>query len=508
MNRHQRFSKVLILAGMVLAALTQTPPAQADPAVVPGDQSEDGIPPEVWKDEDGNLKIPSCTDAGYGFGFKLYANQAGSGIFQLLTVGNKTVLTGGAPPDNSNSVTVAFDNDVQKFDWSATLGIDAVIVAAANDANIFNYPVEDMGDGSLHAPVQANSGRLRRISHVEFCYDYELTVSKTAETDFTRTYEWDITKTANPVALTLDDGAQGDSQYQVSVNTGPPSDSDWQVSGTITIYNNTPLTANIESVTDSVTDTVPPNTPTSCGNPFSLQHGDSVSCTYTKSLPDGTARTNTVTVITSGSVGGGEGTTPVTFGSPTQVVNETIDVTDNNGESWQCSASAPDDCSWEYAHTFACPDNRGVHTNVATIEQTGQTASASVTVTCNDQPPPESSELFCLWPPNHKYYIISKSDFGSEFTDEVDKACPGVGDNWTFESCTSDQSGGGCTITRDDQLCVEADRQGSDQDGRRYTVKINSTPACAGTGTVGYIQVPHDQSNSPNCRSGRNKSCP
>lgn len=75
-----------------------------------------------------------------------------------------------------------------QFDWSATLGIDAVIVKGGADANAYVYVPEVYGDEDLVAPDG------KAISHVEFCYDYELDVSKDANTSFTRTYDWDITK--------------------------------------------------------------------------------------------------------------------------------------------------------------------------------------------------------------------------------------------------------------------------------------------------------------------------
>jgi hypothetical protein len=58
------------------------------------------------------------------------------------------------------------ENEGYQFDWSATLGIDAVIVKA-QDANAYVYSPEAFGDSGLQAPGA------KGVSHVEFCYDYE-----------------------------------------------------------------------------------------------------------------------------------------------------------------------------------------------------------------------------------------------------------------------------------------------------------------------------------------------
>ncbi|MER3418426.1 MAG: hypothetical protein C4343_04850, partial [Chloroflexota bacterium] len=72
------------------------------------------------------------------------------------------------------------------------------------------------------------------------------------------------------------------------------------------------------------------------------------------------------------------GTAAVSFGDPTTVVNGTVDVTDTNGGSWTFS----DTGSQTYSRTFSCGADQGTHNNTATITETSQSASASVTVNC------------------------------------------------------------------------------------------------------------------------------
>jgi hypothetical protein len=72
--------------------------------------------------------------------------------------------------------------------------------------------------------------------------------------------------------------------------------------------------------------------------------------------------------------------------TPDSVVNGTITVIDTNGSSWAFSDSG----SVTYAETFACDSDQdpGSHPNVATILETGQSASASVWVNCELPPDP------------------------------------------------------------------------------------------------------------------------
>jgi hypothetical protein len=321
-----------------------------------------GIYPEYRTDLPSN---DECGTLGYDFGFKL-DGKAPNGTYTL---------------DAFNSFTIL--NSTEKmFDWTATLGIDAVVVKAGNGANVFTYDPEREGDTDLYAPYSGsdaeNPGTIRDISHVTFCYDYEVDVSKDAHTSFTRTYGWDITKSVTPDKRDLFTGDSGTSQYTVSVDKTGYTDSDWAVNGTITIENNTPFDATITDVSDAVSGFGGVDVDCSVDFPYTLASGGTLECSYSTSLPDGSSRTNTATVTTSGIVGGGEATADVIFGDPTTEVNKSITVTDTNGESW---GPVSDDTSWTYDKTFTCGDE-GTNDNTATIFETGQEASASVTVNC------------------------------------------------------------------------------------------------------------------------------
>jgi hypothetical protein len=136
-----------------------------------GDPSDNGVQPVLVA---GN---PNCTDLNadntnfpgvtQNWGFKLEPG-APNGTFDLDPPPGE--LTGGAAADPTNSITISNSDNVT-FDWTATLGIDAVIVKAGPDgSNVYVYfPNESQADGGLHAPE--DNGTPRDISHVEFCFD-------------------------------------------------------------------------------------------------------------------------------------------------------------------------------------------------------------------------------------------------------------------------------------------------------------------------------------------------
>jgi hypothetical protein len=63
--------------------------------------------------------------------------------------------------------------------------------------------------------------------------------------------------------------------------------------------------------------------------------------------------------------------------SPT-LINGSINVDDTNGQTFSFNASG----SQSYTQTFSCDKDKGKHDNTATIRETGDKASAAVTVNC------------------------------------------------------------------------------------------------------------------------------
>jgi hypothetical protein len=327
---------------------------------------------------------PTCQDLGYVYGFRINSDPAS-----------------GSYTDPSTGVTIQIINntlgDGTLDAWSATLGgnpfgIDAVTMKGGPNANVYRYNPEATSDTNLVTPLGAGPGGTQNfgISHVDFCFDFELVVSKDASTTFTRTYTWTITKEVNPTSHTGFAGDSFSSDYTVTVDRSQ-QDSDWAVSGNITIYNPDPTnSATITGVSDDVSGV---NAPVNCGVtfPYLLAAGGTLACTYSTALPDGSNRINTATATTSGAVGGDSGTADVIFGAPTTVNGyEMVNVTDSvQGDLGP--ASGDDPVSFNYDRDFSCSTNPSDYTdgvdtdtypNTATIEETDQSDDASVTVTC------------------------------------------------------------------------------------------------------------------------------
>lgn len=310
---------------------------------------------------------PSCTALGYDFGFKVDPPNAGT-----------------YDVDGFNTVTVTTDGTY--FDWESTLGMDAVIAKGGPNANVYVYdpPAEEFSDGHLSSPTNPNNGMPFGLSHIEFCFDYELDVEKDATTSFTRTFEWTIEKMVDPETLDLFTGDSADVEYTVSVTKTGYTDSAWAVTGTITIENNTPVDATITDVSDVVSPDIAADVECGVTFPHVVDSGETLECTYSTGLPDGTDRTNTATVTTSGAVGGGEAEADVIFGDPTTLINDTINVEDQfEDEDPVDLGEFSDTGSTSYEGTFTCDGDEGTHDNTATIVETGQSDDASVTVNCH-----------------------------------------------------------------------------------------------------------------------------
>lgn len=459
--------------------------------------SGDGVVPQLV------LSNPSCQDIGYSFGFKI---QGDYNRTVTLTSANGE-LTGGAPQDPFNTITVSSADNVY-FNWSSTLGIDAVIVKGGENANAYVYVPEDYGDTGLAAPLNPNNSKPYGLSHIEFCYDYEklasstttdlhdadhisvplgsevpfnsvihdsatvtgtgatptgtvvfeffsngtctgtavatsgalalaggtvdatgfaqgpltegtysflatysgdgtydgstatcepfsvaarpqaiVSIAKTAAGSFTRTHEWEITKTVLPTSSDMFTGDTQEVEWEVEV-TKTTTDSDFVVSGQIFISNAGPGSAEIENLTDAIAGTAISNCQLEDATPVdpvagtvTLAEGDSITCDYTADLGDSNPGPGNNTA----SVDADELTidspqVPYDFeAAPTVVGYDEVTVEDSNeGTLGTTNAST----SWKYDGTFTCDADEGQHDNTATIVETGQTADASVTIDC------------------------------------------------------------------------------------------------------------------------------
>ena len=260
--------------------------------------------------------------------------------------------------------------------------------------------VADYADGIAHLATHGTaSGAVDISTPYE---DVVLEVSKTAEPEFDVEFTWTIEKTVDPAVWNLFDGDSGTSDYEVTVTKSEPIESNFRVSGIITIHNPALFaSANITTITDVIgasaadfLDSDPPGLPDVF--PILLGPDGTLTCSYSEALDDGSDGTNTATVETSpdadnpagGDVGGSEGIAPFSFAGvePTDTTTGSINVTDTfPGEDFGPVSLTT---IHTYSRTFPCGGEGGdtgvgnEHLNTATIVETGDSDIASVTVNC------------------------------------------------------------------------------------------------------------------------------
>jgi len=281
-------------------------PASADTTI--GSEPGPDVTPQLV---DGNK---TCQDLGYAYELKV--DPVPAGTYSRTS------------PDGYLTVNIITDQTY--FDWTSNVGVDAVIAKGGPDENEYVYdpPAESKGDDGLYAP-DVSSGEPAQLSHISFCYDVELQVSKTANTSLTRTHSWTIDKSADKDKQTLPVDGTSPVKYDVKVDE-TPKDSDWKVDGTITVK--APIAATVTSVTDTISGGNPPTVVNNCTKalPADLNAGESLTCTYSAKLPDATTRTNTATAMSgTAGVGNGTGTASVDFANATvNEIDEQINVSD------------------------------------------------------------------------------------------------------------------------------------------------------------------------------------
>ena len=220
-----------------------------------------------------------------------------------------------------------------------------------------------------------------------------LLADKTAVGHFERTFHWTIEKTVTPNKWDLFTGDTGTSQYTITVTKDEGTDA-YYVEGQICVTNGGAVATENLTIVDHVQYKVgsgqyqeligasqtitPAQIPAYTGPvcyPYKIAFTPMAGASY--------RNVATITITNhSGSLGIPKGPEPkVGFSLPDDpdvLVNDTINVDDTNGGSWEFN----DDGSVSYNETFTCDGDEGKHDNTATIEETGQSDDASVTVNC------------------------------------------------------------------------------------------------------------------------------
>ncbi len=220
-----------------------------------------------------------------------------------------------------------------------------------------------------------------------------VTVEKTANPSFQRTYTWTMEKrVTDPETghLTLMPGQSYLVKYAVHL-VGTPKDTDFKVDGTVTIKNTGVGAVVLQAPTDTLSTGESVSLDCGVSFPYTLAEGASLVCTYSQALPDGRARTNRASVPW-----GTDGTTfpntataeqAFSFSNPTQVVDGSVTVDDPSATpTGAISAINPEGLISQtyfferWVRFDTCGEHEVKNTATFTTSTTGTTGSASATV--------------------------------------------------------------------------------------------------------------------------------
>ena len=137
----------------------------------------------------------------------------------------------------TNAKSVDALNDTTTGQGNTYGSILLIAPAASDQGSAFLYWTGPDSDSTFYSSSQSicvsnPSGNVTYYAHYA-----PVQVTKTAVTTFTRTYTWSIAKAADPTEISLFTGGSGDSSYTIDVVKTGYTDSDWAVSGTITVRN-------------------------------------------------------------------------------------------------------------------------------------------------------------------------------------------------------------------------------------------------------------------------------
>jgi len=229
---------------------------------------------------------------------------------------------------------------------------------------------------------------------VKVCVGVDLKVSKTATPYFTRTYLWSISKSVDRT-LVEQIGGTATFNYQVIVAQTGFTDSDWYVTGIITVTNPNDWEDIVVDVTDAVSNAG------ACivtdGTGVTVPAGQSVDrsyvCTYASQPEYGSTVTNTATASWDKAIyftpsDSASGKADFVFSDPTTRVNQVITVTDTFdgvtttlGTLTATNVEPYASATFNYSHTVPVPQwDCLFYTNTAKIVETGQSASQTVEV--------------------------------------------------------------------------------------------------------------------------------
>ena len=289
---------------------------------------------------------------------------------------------------NANRVKDA--GEVELDDWTIRIG-------NATWSEVYLTPVEinlPPGDYTVTETMQSGWGNTTPTSFtvtllagetkvVEFGNVPILQVTKTANPTFTRTYSWAITKDVDKTSV-KQVGGSATFNYTVKGDQTAFTDSNWTVSGNITVTNPSDYGVTGVDVSDTMFGLSWPDQTVPANGNITLPYTYS----YSSQPAYNTDITNTATATYADGALSEEGTATFQFTGPTTTVNKTVTITDTfNGSTTTLGTLTATDAlpyasaTFTYARIVAVPTwNCVSYINTARIVETDQWASQTVTV--------------------------------------------------------------------------------------------------------------------------------
>lgn len=353
-----------------------------------------------WVATAGNVSVTDILDLNVDCGSFVGTLEFGDSVecsyyaFFGLAGSLPTTNTATATADGFNDQSVTVDivlGEPSSFENDTATVSDTNGAGPANNVNddeIWTYPVEFGTDG-----CDANSGEAHMVGNTATItesdsgdsvsanadvdiYCYAPTIGKSVRsTDFTRTFDWTITKDVDVDEHNLiTDGDPAASVYTVKMTKNEGTDSDHLTTGTIEIYNPHPS----ETLSATLVDGAASYLETTV---ISVAPGGSQSIDWESN--DSNATSNTASFDLLGS--GYSDTVNYSYGTPGTVVNDSAVVNDNN-TAFGGTRSISVTTTWNYNVSFECGADEGVNPNTAsfTSDADSGSASASVLVNCED----------------------------------------------------------------------------------------------------------------------------
>ncbi len=229
---------------------------------------------------------PSCADLNADnanfphimsdWGFKLDNGRPNGTYAYVNSGGLPTTMSGGAPADPGNSVTISVpSNGMQITSWSSTRPISAVIIKRGGGAVVYPYnPASNGPDGPLPTGAQQS------VSHVEFCFQAsaKIIIRKHANPPSTYPFGFTASPDLTPSSFSLvDNDPNSDPMRMFTVNNF----------GVKTITETNPGPYTLRSIVCSVdigTGGTPTPTRNGDGINIDIKPGDQVTCTFTNDV--------------------------------------------------------------------------------------------------------------------------------------------------------------------------------------------------------------------------------